>query len=103
MLAELLAITGVIALPLAAGFASRFLAGRRKRALVMATAFLPVLMLFAYALLTGQTRLGPGHAGLLVTALAVCGIFLLLGRAFGRPFAEIRDERRRDRTRRTFD
>lgn len=103
MFAEVLAIAGVIGVPFSAGFVSRFAKGRWLSRLVMALAFLPLLLLFAYALVTDLRRLGAEHVGLLVTALAVCGLFLLLGRAFGRPFAEIAEERRRERTRRTFD
>lgn len=103
MLAEALAVSGIIVVPFLVGFVSRFIASRKTRYAVSAMAFLPVAVFFTYAFLSGVSALTIGDGLIFLIALGICTLFLMLGRAFGRPFAEIREERRRDRTTRTFE
>ncbi|MEM0986413.1 MAG: hypothetical protein AAGJ32_09215 [Pseudomonadota bacterium] len=104
MFAEAITIVGLMATPFAGGFTSRFAETRTAQRRVQVVAFVPVLMLLTVVIVTSTAE--TGSAVWLVPAFASVGVsalFMMLGRAFGRPFAEIREERRRDRTRRVFE
>ena len=91
-----------IILPTLVGFAIPFFKSDRARQVLWAMTVMPAVLMILAAMVLSSGRLTLPDVALLGIALCLPLLFGILGRAFGKPFAEIRQEQKDRQIQETF-
>lgn len=90
-------------LPISAGFAMPFRSDDTKRRWLWIMALIPLPLLLFVAVMRARSIPDLSMTMIMVAIAALPLLFTVLGRAFGKPFAEIWREHQNDKLRETFE